>query len=263
MYKELALPGYTYARFYDEVSSTMDVARESMPELGQGSGVICTRRQTAGRGRQGRSWSSPDGAFMATFLHQGDAPLAAFAGYSLGIGVSLVSVFSQHNASLQLKWPNDLVVVANGAIRKIGGILIEVQELEGKRIVLTGIGVNLSEPPSDVEHATSVKEVSGASLEAEALLPVMAKTLEENHHRFLEGGGFRAFRSDWERASCFERGESVISIDLGFQTVSGVFDGVSDTGALQLRREGRVETFHSGHIVGVERPRSGHLHRVF
>ena len=262
MHKDLSLPGYTYARIYDEVSSTMDVARESMPELGLGSGVVCALKQTAGRGRQGRSWSSPSGAFMATFLHQGDAPLAAFAGYSLCVGVSLVSVFSRYNASLQLKWPNDLVVVSNGAIRKVGGILIEVQELHGKRIVLTGIGVNLSDPPVDVEHATSLKEVSGATLDAETLLPVMAQTLEENHQRFLSDGGFRAFRTQWEEASCFERGESVISIDLGFQTVSGVFDGVSDTGALQLRREGRVETFHSGHILSVERPRGGHLRRV-
>jgi BirA family biotin operon repressor/biotin-[acetyl-CoA-carboxylase] ligase len=193
---------------------------------------------------------------MATFLHQGDAPLAAFAGYSLCIGVSLVSVFARYNATLQLKWPNDLVVVTNGSIRKVGGILIEVQELNGKRIVLTGIGVNLSDPPADVEHATSIKEVSGATLDAETLLPVMAQTLEENHQRFLSDGGFRAFRTQWEEASCFERGESVISIDLGFQTVSGVFDAVSDTGALQLRREGRVETFHSGHILSVERPRN-------
>lgn len=262
MHSDLSLPGYTYARLYDEVSSTMDVARETMCELGLGSGVVCAHKQTAGRGRQGRSWSSPNGAFMATFLHQGDAPLAAFAGYSLCVGVSLVSVFSGYNANLQLKWPNDLVVVTNGAIRKVGGILIEVQELNGKRIVLTGIGVNLSDPPADVDHATSLKEVSGATLDAETLLPVMAQTLEANHHRFLNEGGFKSFRAEWERASCFEKGESVISIDLGYQSVEGVFDGITDTGALQLRREGRVETFHSGHILRVDRPRGEHLRRV-
>jgi BirA family biotin operon repressor/biotin-[acetyl-CoA-carboxylase] ligase len=255
MAKELTISGYTIARIEDEVSSTMDVAREAIPSLGAGAGVVCALSQSAGRGRQGRRWSSTQGAMMATFLFQTSAPIASLSGYSLVVGLGLVDAFERFGAQLQLKWPNDLVIVRNGELKKIGGILIEVQDLGDKRVVLVGVGVNLARVPDDVPHAASIEEISGRLLSVEDSLVAVAEQLRIAHELFVSLGGFARFRERWEAAACFAKGETEITLDLGAREASGAYRGVDERGSLVLHVSGAEEAFHSGHLVAIRNPR--------
>jgi len=256
MGKELSIPGFTVARIEDEVSSTMDVAREAIPNLGAGAGVVCALSQSAGRGRQGRRWSSTDGAMMATFLFQTTAAVASLSGYSLVVGLGLVDAFERFGARLQLKWPNDLVIVKNGDLKKIGGILIEVQDLGDKRVILVGVGVNLARVPDDVPHAASIEDISGRLLSVEDSLIVVGEQLRIAHELFVSLGGFSRFRERWEGEACFAKGETEITLDLGAREVSGIYSGVDESGSLLLHVAGVTEAFHSGHLVKIRNPRS-------
>lgn len=252
MYRDLALSGYVLSRMYDEVSSTMDVARDALSELRGGHGVVCALRQTSGRGRQGRSWVSQEGSLMVTFLFSTTASLHACSGYSLAVGVCLADAFKELDASVYLKWPNDLVTVQDDAIRKTGGILIEVQDMGSSRVLLVGIGVNLASAPDAVDGASSIQELRGEAPSLEVVLQQLGRHLLKGHYRFMEQGGFPAIRSDWESYSCFIKGQTEVALDLGERQLKGIFEGVDDTGALLLADSGEVITCHSGHTVSLK-----------
>lgn len=250
-YKDLVLNGYALARLYDEVSSTMDVARQTLPELQEGHGVIFSRRQTSGRGRQGRTWASTEGSLMGTFVFEASLPVNLLAGYSLSVGVGLVEAFRSIGGGLQLKWPNDLVIVTHGEIKKIGGILIEVEDLGDRRMLLVGVGVNISTVPGRVPGAAAIEHILGRKIDTDAVIPIVSETLLNVHNRFMNSGGFSAFKALWELASCFEQGLTRLTIDQGGRCVSGLYEGLDDQGALLIScAEGR-EVVVSGHIVSL------------
>ena len=251
IYSDLAIPGFTLARMYEEVSSTMDVARQCMTELRGGHGLVCARRQSAGRGRQGREWRSSDGALMFTLLLHAEVPVSHFSGYSLVVGVGLIEALRELGAHLQLKWPNDLVVVERGRIEKIGGVLIEVQEAGDRRIMLVGVGLNLSSAPQDLPVASSLKEKAGRDFNSEQVLPLVAAHLKTTHERFIKSEGFVAFKDSWESCSCFEPGVTELTIDLGEHRAKGIYQGLDPSGAVLLRDGVENRTVPSGHVVSL------------
>ena len=83
--------------------------------------LLIAKRQTAGRGRLGRSWAGDAGESLTFSLGLPLAP-GDWSGLSLAVGVSLAE--SLH-PRIQLKWPNDLWF----ADRKLAGVLIDVKRL--------------------------------------------------------------------------------------------------------------------------------------
>lgn len=256
MIQELSIPGFTFAQVHDEVTSTMDVARDLIPALKDGAGVVCALSQSAGRGRQGRTWSSTHGAMMATLLFPTSQPLASLSGYSLVVGLGLVDAFERFGARLQLKWPNDLVVVRDESLRKVGGILIEVQDLGAARVILVGVGVNLARTPDDVAHAMSIEEISGHSLSVPDALTAVSEQLRLAHELFVSFDGFPRFQRRWEEAACFIKGETEITLDLGERQVAGLYAGIDERGSLMLSVHGATQAFHAGHLVAFRHLRS-------
>lgn len=250
--RELSVPGFSFVHLYDEVTSTMDVARERAASLGRGCGSVCALVQSEGRGRQGRRWASAADALMMTALFPTTEPVAALSGYSLVVGLALVDAFERFGAKLQLKWPNDLVVVKGDALHKVGGILIEVQDLADRRVVLVGVGINLRSVPGDVPNASSIEDISGEVVGIEEALSAASQQLRVAHDLFVSLGGFARFRERWEEASCFEMGRTEISIDLGARTESGVYAGVDERGSLLLTHGEGVTAYHSGHIAALK-----------
>jgi len=152
-------------RRFESIDSTnrylLDEARAGAPE-----GVVAVAdHQTAGRGRQGRSWvAPPGGSLLVSVLLRPRAehrPLVmAAAGLALADGVAAVAGFAP-----ELKWPNDLVVES----RKLAGILAEVDS----DAVVVGAGCNVEwhEVPTEVtDIATACNLVAGRSVDRDALL---------------------------------------------------------------------------------------------
>ncbi len=124
--------------------STNTWALAQMQQLPHGA-VVFTRRQTQGRGQQGRSWSAPPGVVTASFVLKG---LSTLAGLSLAAGLAVIyaveDLLPNCRNQLKLKWPNDVLVNR----RKLAGILCEAasgpqlaQKLAQKSVVV-GIGLN-------------------------------------------------------------------------------------------------------------------------
>ncbi|MBI1722300.1 MAG: biotin--[acetyl-CoA-carboxylase] ligase [Gemmatimonadetes bacterium] len=157
------LTGAPLVVFRSSLPSTLDLAHE-LGESGAPAGaLVLADEQTAGRGRQGRTWYSPaeTGLWLAVLVRPALPP----AGGALAIRAGLATVDAVAEAAPEaaprLKWPNDLMVAG----RKAGGILCEAR-WSGEQLgwVAIGIGVNVRGPvPAAVrEQAIALADVAAA-----------------------------------------------------------------------------------------------------
>jgi BirA family biotin operon repressor/biotin-[acetyl-CoA-carboxylase] ligase len=112
--------------------------------------LLVAEQQTAGRGRLGRSWITPEGSALTFSLGLPLNP-PSWSGLSLAVGVALVEALDPEGAcGLGLKWPNDLWHWPKPATpAKVGGILIETVQAPGNdlgRYCVVGVGLNLKTP---------------------------------------------------------------------------------------------------------------------
>ena len=159
------VPGVSL-RHYPTLTSTNDEARR-LARAGAPGGtpdciVVWSDAQTAGRGRQGRVWSSPPGNMYLTALLRPDKRLADLPQMSFVTAIAVaetVACFAP-NADITLKWPNDVLV--GGA--KIAGILLETEiaATTSDTALLVGCGLNVSFAPEDARYgATHLDAVVG------------------------------------------------------------------------------------------------------
>ena len=143
------------------VGSTNDVVRGW---LAAGTPEVCLAvadEQTAGRGREGRTWEAPAGGalllslgFRPTWLGP-DRVWQLAATVSLAMAASAEAVAGLPEAAIRLKWPNDLVLEGSDGVRKLAGVLGETDGLGGPdpRAVI-GIGA---------EHELGVRRLSAGA----------------------------------------------------------------------------------------------------
>ncbi len=233
-------------RCYLELGSTMDLARE----LSEGNGdarsiVVLAKKQSHGRGRQGRSWSAPPGALNLTIVWRLTRPIHLLTGLSLVIGARIARWGRELGAPFLVKWPND-IVTAQG--QKAAGILIEVLRGGAGTLVSVGIGMNLMQPPPDVSHSVSLAALTGSVLSPPevvvSLLPALSDAIQQ-----FDSAGFQPFRSEWLQMAAY-RGERMV-VDLGGELVRGVFTSISSEGCLQIDTGAGVRDITAGHIVSI------------
>lgn len=231
-----------------ETGSTNDdarvLARSGAPE----GTVVLASRQTAGRGRLGRTWSSPGGgAYLSAVLRPAVAP-ADVSSLALAVGVGIARGLAETGApDARLKWPND-VLLGGG---KVAGVLLEMAaETDRVDWVVVGVGLNVRRgpgephPPGAAFLADSVDGARSAATVA-AVLDGIAAAYEE-----WRDGGFPALLAEYERRDAL-RGMEVAVRDLAGRVVAtGTVDGVDDAGRLVLRSaDGGVSAVSAGEVT--------------
>ena len=188
---------------FARVGSTNDVVRAW---LVAGTPEVCLAvagEQTAGRGRDGRSWVAPPGAALLLSVGFRPAWLAPEHVWRLAAIVALAmadaseSVAGLAPRSIRLKWPNDLVIeTREGTVRKLAGVLGETAGLGGTDPrAIVGIGINANWPaatfPLDLAGTmTSLHQAAGGRpVDAAGLLDGFVDRLEDRT-RSLRAGRF-------------------------------------------------------------------------
>lgn len=228
--------------FHAEIGSTNDRAREALRQPGADGLAVVADLQTAGRGRRGRTWTSPAGAnlLVSVAFHPAIAPrLAGLLGSAAALAVLDACARFAPDAGLALRWPNDLV---DGEGRKVAGLLVETA-LEGEELVeaVVGIGVNVNWPASEMPaeirgRATSLLELGGEPVDRVALLRSLLDALDVEVAALEEGvAPLSRLRShSWLDGRWIE-------VDTGTATVAGRAAGIADDGSLLLDAEvGRI-----------------------
>ncbi len=170
----------------DEATSTNDVAK-SHGKSGEAEGlVVVAKRQTRGRGRQGREWVSPVGGLYLSVLLRPDVDPKELTRLTVYSAVPVARAIEKVTGlRTGLKWPNDIQIEG----RKVAGLLVEGTGQQGKvAFVVLGIGINVNIAASDLgmEGATSLSEELGRTVDHERLLEEILLELRHYYERFLK-----------------------------------------------------------------------------
>lgn len=238
--KVVSVAGTGLVRTIAETGSTnADVLALAAAGAPEGS-WLRAERQTAGRGRQGKPWSSPVGNLYASTLvraRPGDPPAASLA---LVCAVALAETITSLGCpAVTIKWPNDLLL--DNA--KLAGILLE---RHGDAIV-AGFGVNLASHPSIEGRATASLAgrlwVHSAAELYEHLVADFATWLD-----IWRREGLAPVISRWERQA-HPSGTPLIANLSDGSSVPGKYDGLASDGALRLRlADGTARVIHAADV---------------
>jgi len=165
--------------------------------------VVMARKQTAGRGRQGRPWQSPkDAGIYASFILRPTCKKEDIPVYTLALGVAASrAILSSTGVEVGLKWVNDLVV----GRKKLGGILAEMVGDDFPPALILGIGINLNlsnvEIPDDlVNHVEWLSRLTGSEIDPNYLLAELALNLEELSN-YIDAGDKAHVLDAWRKHS--------------------------------------------------------------
>lgn len=177
--------------------STNDDARAlALDGAPEGTAVLAAR-QTAGRGRLGREWSSPPGGVYASIVLRPKVETPEAIVLPLVVGLGVARGLDSLGARTLLKWPNDLLSEDG---RKVAGVLLEGLS-EGWLIswIIAGVGINVR-GASGPEGSVSVDELSGHTVPlARAAAAVLDGVAEA--YRSWQTHGFAPLREEYESRS--------------------------------------------------------------
>ncbi len=210
--------------------------------------------QTAGRGRRGDRWASPEGGLYVSIVLGDSAPAQGLLPLALGASVAEALV-TLAPVPIRLKWPNDLVVIGPNEIAgKLGGILVDrLARPDGIEVDVAGVGLNGRRPAAGWSVDGSLPPVALDELTdppaLDALEEAVANALERGHDAMRTETGRRAALASCRRL-LWGVGRKV-RVD---GELAGRLNGVADDGALELSGlHGPVEV-RAGHVAIEEEP---------
>ncbi|MFO6425553.1 biotin--[acetyl-CoA-carboxylase] ligase [Escherichia coli] len=163
---------------------------------------LCCRIPAAGRGRRGRKWFSPFGAYICRCSGVWNKAQAAAIGLSLVIGIVMAEVRKLGADKVRVKWPNDLYLQD----RKLAGILVELTGKTGDaaRIVI-GAGINMAMrrvEESVVNQGWITLQEAGINIDRNTLAAMLIRELRAALELF-EQEGLAPYLSRWEKLDNF------------------------------------------------------------
>jgi len=235
----------------DSIDSTNSEALKQA-RLGADEGLcVVASQQTAGRGRHGRMWVSPQdsGLYLSLVLRPQIEP-KFLPVITLAAAVAVFDMFSEIGLTPDIKWPNDVLVNE----KKICGILAETTETDRGLAVALGIGVNLTSeslPPDIAARATSINDESGKAVTFSELEEPLLKFLDQWYSRLIRANGPAAILDAWSTRSSYFSGKTV-RVTLEGHSIMGVTDGLEDNGALRIKQSDETFTvIQAGEVESV------------
>ncbi len=229
-----------------EIDSTNAEARRRLDSGGPAPFWSMAERQTAGRGRRGRSWHSDAGNLFLSGGFRLDRPVGDVAQLSFAAALAVAGCLDTalDPAVVRFKWPNDVLVSG----RKCAGVLLESSPWKSGVALVVGVGVNLVSAPDDTTLPATSVVANGARCAVDAIRAAEHVITEFEAWRAIWArDGFAPLRQAWlARASGL--GEPV-QARLGSETVTGTFSDLDEEGALVLATHAGVRRVRAGEVI--------------
>jgi BirA family transcriptional regulator, biotin operon repressor / biotin---[acetyl-CoA-carboxylase] ligase len=214
-------------RVHHRVTDSTNERAKELALAGAPHGTLVTAdEQTAGRGRQGRTWSAEpgDALLLSLVLRTLDDLLPLRAAVAVAESIPLPA---------QIKWPNDVWVES----KKVSGILVEGRPQEGWAVL--GIGLNVatrSFPEELAEIATSLA-LEGTSLSREEVLGSLLASLD----RQLAASAAEVLDAWRER-------DALLGAPVTWNAGRGTGAGITDAGALRVETDAGIVELDAGEV---------------
>ncbi len=238
------LPAFFHLHRLDECGSTNDLAKQMAGGEAPEGTIVQALRQTAGRGRRGRAWSSEPGNLACSLILRPGLPpsQAALTSFVAAIAVG-EAVSALVPGKVTLKWPNDVLV--DGA--KISGILLESEAGRGGLVdwLVLGVGINVRHFPDGALYPATSLLAAGADITVEQALVAYATSFQSWYHRFLSQG-FAPIRAAWLNAAQGLGG--LVTVRLHDETFTGRLVDMDDEGVLLVDTGGTIRRVTAGDV---------------
>jgi len=233
---------FTILRYEILDSTNTEAANQARQGVDEGVCIIADE-QTAGRGRQGRSWVSKKGSglyfsiILRPRVEQRSITLipimAGIAVYDLLLKAFLIGP--------DIKWPNDILV----GEKKICGILSEAVDTPRGLAVILGIGINLKGEVT--ENATSIQNEADLFADRDEVAETLMREIEKLYERFHADPA--SIVEEWKRRSTWFSGKAVrVTLGQG-EIFTGITEGLEENGALRVKRpDGSITIVQAGDV---------------
>lgn len=235
---------------FEEVNSTNKVAKKLANEGKAEGTVVVAEHQSQGKGRLGRTWSSPKGKgiWVSIILRPHILPTKA-SQITFVIAVGMLKALKNFvNLDVKIKWPNDILINT----KKVAGILTELSaEIERINYVVIGIGVNVNQSQNEFplefrDKATSLKLASGQEIARVKVLQAMLEEIEKAYNLYL-AEGFSPIIDQWKQNS-FTLGKEV-KVLMNDGEIEGLAFDVNEDGCLLVKDDDKkVHTILAGDV---------------
>jgi len=216
--------------YYDVVDSTNVKAKE----LKKPGVLVIAERQTAGRGRFGRTWVSEPGGLYFSLTLPRSLRIEDIPKLTLTAGVAVAEAVGG-----RLKWTNDVLIDG----KKVCGILCELTGEVENPLIIVGIGINVNNPAPKEFNAISLKDVHGKQLNRSEVLGRVLRSFAK-YYRMLTGGDWAKIRERWKELSD-TLGKDVVVRVAGREYKGKAID-IDEDGALLLEKDGKIVRIYSG-----------------
>lgn len=235
------------------IDSTNSEAERQYTDGRRGPFAVAANTQTKGRGRLGREWHSvsAENLYLSVLFEPTRSP-AKLRNFTLWAGIYICRELQKciPNATLKIKWPNDLYCEN----RKFAGMLTEAKiDTENLHSIVFGVGINVNSNPNSFpkelrSSATSLYAIHGEKI---PLNQLAAKVLRAIHHAYQTCTGNNPSESlpeAWEPLDALA-GKQVTAYYNGCEC-SGIVCGIGQTGALILKGpDGKMLAVHAGEVT--------------
>lgn len=199
--------------------------------------AVVASEQTRGRGRMGRPWESqPAGNAYLSLAFRPNLQLDRMQCFTLWMGVNLVHLLRHLTGlPLQIKWPND--VLCKG--RKLAGMLTEARiDNDHLKDLIFGLGVNINAGHFEGDlgrKATSIYLEDGRIQSVHRYAAEILATLLKAYRQIETENISESLKKQWDELDCLR--DQPVSLDNGFQNLTGIARGIDEQGALLLEED--------------------------
>lgn len=242
-----SLPDFRHTAL-GEVGSTNTEALALARKGDPGHHWITAIRQTAGRGRRGRSWMSEPGNLYSSLLLIDPAPVEKLGSLPLAVAVAVYdavrAVMPPGGNEVTIKWPNDVMIGG----KKTCGILLEGERLsDGRQALVIGCGINIAVLPDHGLYPVTSLRAEGSSVSTDELFAHYYQSMAEMLALWNRGEGIAAVIERW-REGAGGIGQK-ITVNLPDRSIVGIFTGIDEDGRLVLDRgSGIIERIAAGDV---------------
>jgi len=213
----------------------------------QGHAVLA-EHQTLGRGRRGRTWSSPFGQNLyLSALFEFVEMTPGLSALSLVVAIVVLRVVKRVGIQdAGFKWPNDI----HWHGKKLSGILLEMKgEMTGSWNIVIGIGLNVNMAEQALDEIdqpwTSMQQITGTTFERSLLTADILNELFSVLNTF-QANGFDSYRDEWNSNDLTYN--KVVTLKTPQHEIVGIARGINEQGALLLEVDGVVQHYHAGEV---------------
>jgi BirA family biotin operon repressor/biotin-[acetyl-CoA-carboxylase] ligase len=215
-----------------------------------GGAVLLAENQTAGRGRNGRSWSAAPHAqvILSVGVDSSRVAASAWGWLPLSAGIAVVdAVLAVTGVRTGLKWPNDVLARSDGPPRKLAGILAEVAA--PRQVIILGIGLNVTLGADEAGDpvAVSLLDLGASTVERTTLVSRLLRELADRIGQWQDG---LSPVEDYRQRS-LTIGSRVRAVLPGDDEVIGTATDVDEQGRLLIETGQGTVTVSAGDVVHV------------